>query len=118
MNHAKSIPYFRGVFMRDELPKTPLENECGIINLDISKNPGTHWVAYAKFKNYVEYFDSYGDLKPPKEFVKYVGSNISYNYCNFQKKNTFNCGHLCIHFLNKFWRDFKNINSQKLLNLV
>lgn len=89
--------------MRNELPIHPFKKECGIINLDKSENPGTHWVAYAKFNDYIEYFDSYGDLKPPREFVKYMGSKFNYNYTNFQGNNPFNCGHLCIRFLNNFW---------------
>ena len=31
-----NIPNFRGVFMRDELPKTPRVNECGIVNFNTS----------------------------------------------------------------------------------
>lgn len=89
--------------MRDTLPKHPFQKECGIINLDISQNPGTHWVAYAKLNSYVEYFDSYGNLKPPKEFIRYIGSKINYNYDNFQGRHSFNCGHLCIRFLMNFW---------------
>lgn len=91
--------------MRDTLPKSPLARECGIINLDSSKNAGTHWVAYVIFNKYVEYFDSYGNLKPPTEFVRYVGRrDIHYNYDNLQNNNVFNCGHLCINFLTKFWK--------------
>ena len=46
---AKSLSFknFRGVFMRDQLPKIPNEVETGIINLDNSSGSGTHWVAYA-----------------------------------------------------------------------
>lgn len=94
--------------MRDQLPKIPLNKECGVINLDSSENSGTHWVAYAKFNKYIEYFDSYGNLKPPKELINYVGSDIFYNYSNFQKSNPFNCGHLCIKFLTEFWFDHLN----------
>lgn len=90
--------------MRDQLPDKPFKKECGVINLDSSKNPGTHWVAYAKCSNYVEYFDSYGNLKPPEELVTYVGSNIFYNYCNEQKTQPYICGHLCIKFLKSFWK--------------
>lgn len=89
--------------MRDTLPKKPFKKECGIINLDSSENGGTHWVAYAKCDDYVEYFDSYGNLRPPKELIKYVGSFIFYNYDNIQRDNTFNCGHLCIKFIIEFW---------------
>lgn len=94
--------------MRNELPTNSQKKECGIINLDSSQNNGTHWVAYAKINSYVEYFDSFGDLKPPKEFVKYIGNDIKYNHENFQKNNPYNCGHLCIKFLNNFWRDYVN----------
>lgn len=89
--------------MRDDLPKVPLPLECGVINLDSCANPGTHWVAYGKIHEYVEYFDSYGNLKPPQEFITYVGSNIRYNYDNIQKNHSYNCGHLCLKFLNSFW---------------
>lgn len=89
--------------MRDQLPPSPLKKECGIINLDSSENSGTHWVAYAKLYNYVEYFDSYGNLKPPEEFLNYAGRNIFYNYSNLQKNHPYNCGHLCIKFLRSFW---------------
>lgn len=110
MNHSKQIPYFRGVFMRDKLPIYPSPLECGILNLDSSKNPGSHWVAYAKYYDYIEYFDSYGNLKPPIEFVNYVGSNIHYNIENIQKDHPYNCGHLCLKFLKKFWSN-KNLES-------
>lgn len=107
MTHSYNIPFFRGVFMRDELPHKPLPIECAVINLDTSKNSGTHWVAYVKLYDYIEYFDSYGNLKPPKEFIKYVGLNINYNYDNLQKRHLYNCGHLCLKFLKSFWK--KNI---------
>ena len=42
------IPNFRGVFLRDTLPKTLERNECGILNLDDSSGGGTHWVAWYK----------------------------------------------------------------------
>ena len=35
-----NIPNFRGVFLRDELPKKPRRNECGILNLDDSNGEG------------------------------------------------------------------------------
>ena len=85
--------------MRDKLPRSPRMNECGIVNLDISTGPGTHWVAYYKNKNHIEYFDSFGNLQPPTEIRKYLGNNILYNHERYQKFNTVICGHLCIKFL-------------------
>lgn len=85
--------------MRDKLPKIPHNVECGIINLDSDKGHGTHWVAYYKFNDNVEYYDSFGNLQPPIEVLKYLGNNIKYNYESHQKMNTFNCGHLSLQFL-------------------
>lgn len=94
--------------MRDKLPDKVSSIECGVINLDSSKNTGTHWVAYGKINDYIEYFDSYGNLKPPKEFMKYIGKkNIQYNYENIQRDHLYNCGHLCLKFLKSFWKSNK-----------
>lgn len=98
------IPYFRGVFMRDTLPKTGVFiNESAVINLDSFRGVGTHWVCYMKRGNIVNYFDSFGNLRPPNELVKYLNSKqrviINFNYVNKQKLNTSNCGHLCLDFL-------------------
>jgi hypothetical protein len=95
------IPFFRGVFMRDLLPRHTLHNECAIVNLDSYKNQGSHWVAYIKRGNVVRYFDSFGDLKPPKELIHYFGpgAEIIYNYQRKQKKYSVNCGQLSLQFL-------------------
>lgn len=85
--------------MRDSLPKTAHDVECGVINLDSTNGHGTHWVAYYKDKNNVEYFDSFGNLQPPLEVLRYLGTNTKYNYNSYQKPNSFNCGHLCLKFL-------------------
>lgn len=87
--------------MRDNLPKNAHKYECGIVNLDSSSGNGTHWVAYYKKKSNVNYFDSFGNLKPPQELVNYLGDQITYNYTQYQTYNTVNCGHLCLDFLYK-----------------
>ena len=38
-----------GIYMRDTIPHTPHQQECGIVNLNTSREPGSHWVYY--FKN-------------------------------------------------------------------
>ena len=64
------ISYFRGIFMRNTLPMSGVhQNENGIVNLDDATGPGTHWVAYAKKNNRVVYFDSFNNLRLPKELV-------------------------------------------------
>ena len=99
------IKHFRGVFMRDNLPKKKRTKECGIVNLADSLSDGTHWVCYFNNlpsavdpgQNY--YFDSYG-LPPPLEIVEYLGDNLEYNIYQIQKSGQI-CGHLCLYFLNR-----------------
>ena len=86
--------------MRNNLPIKPWKIESAIINLDDKEGNGTHWVAYKKINKNIIYFDSFGNLKPPLELIKYFGDgSIKYNYDKYQKYNTFNCGHLCLQFL-------------------
>lgn len=89
--------------MRDSLPSHPRTNECAVVNLDSHLNRGTHWVAYRKHGNDVDYFDSFGNLKPPRELVLYFGRGvkISYNNDRYQNFSEHNCGHLCLEFLYK-----------------
>lgn len=92
--------------MRDTLPtQGPWLNESAIVNLDDNAGVGTHWVAYKKRKSLIIYFDSFGNLPPPLELVRYfekgVGSKLRllYNYERKQQFNTVLCGHLCLQFL-------------------
>ena len=97
---AKGIPYFRGIFMKDSLPKKVRVKESAIVNLDSKYGPGTHWVCYKKLGNTVTYFDSFGNLRPPLELLNYWGEcHVTYNYKKYQSYDTENCGQLCIHFL-------------------
>ena len=95
------IPYFRGVFMRNELPATgPLKNESAVVNLDNASGSGTHWVAYKMRGDDVLYFDSFGDLQPPIDLLLYLRvSKVKYNYDRYQDYGSYNCGHLCLKFL-------------------
>lgn len=103
----KSI--FRGTFSRDELlrikPKRGLE--AGVINLSRSDEEGSHWTAWFKrggntirARNVIWYFDSYGNLTPPIEFIKYASKyEIHYNFDRQQNFNTVICGQLCLLFI-------------------
>lgn len=103
MKYAKvmKVPHFRGVFMRNDLPKSGAVNvESAIVNLDDKDGPGTHWVAYKKIGDKVSYFDSFGNLRPPAELLTYLSvGSVNYNYENYQNYNTMECGHLCMKFL-------------------
>ena len=51
-------------------------------------------------KNHAIYFDSFGNLQPPSDLVKYLNvGSIEYNYQRYQDWDTWNCGHLCLKFL-------------------
>ncbi|XP_077258538.1 uncharacterized protein LOC143895358 [Temnothorax americanus] len=104
------IPYFRGVFMRDSLPIGGIRrNESGIVNLDNTDGPGTHWVAYAKKGDRAIYFDSFGNLRPPRELAQYLENNvIEYNRTPYQRYDQSNCGQLCLRFLQSVDNQFKN----------
>ena len=65
--------------MRDQLRRNPNNVETGIINLDNSDGPGTHWVAYVIDPRGIVYFDSYG-LPPPREFMRYCKLKHSSNF--------------------------------------
>ena len=88
--------------MRDALPSGgPKTNASAIVNLDSSQPGGTHWVSYRKVGKRAEYYDSFGNLHPPPEIVRYLGTDteIIYNHPRHQKFNSYNCGHLCLRFL-------------------
>lgn len=95
------IPFFRGVFMRNELPNSMWKLETGIVNLDDTKGLGTHWVCYKRCMDTVYYFDSFGNLPPPIELIQYFGNvpQIVFNYDRKQSEHSSVCGHLCLEFL-------------------
>ena len=101
---------FRGTFSRDELltlqPKN--DQEAGVINLSRSDEAGTHWTAwFKKLKNDIFYFDSFGDLPPPIEFLKYASKcDVYYNTERAQRLNSVICGQLCLCFLlNEYFKN-------------
>lgn len=86
--------------MKNQLPIKRNITERGIINLDDSKNPRTHWCAYIKDKNVVYWFDPFGDVPPPEEIVQYFKNfHIFYNHDKFQYFGTSDCGKLSLEFL-------------------
>ena len=79
-----SLDGFRGVFLRDTLPKKAKLNECAILNLDSSSGDGEHWVMWLKKCKVNFYFDSY-EVQPPSELIAYLKSPIFYNSERVQK---------------------------------
>ena len=102
---------FRGSFSRDELIflKPRRGSEAGIINLSNSYEKGTHWTSWFchPSTNIVCYYNSFGDLPPPTEFVKYLRNcEIYYNVERHQSFNSVICGQLCLCFL---YREFLSL---------
>lgn len=91
--------------MRDTLPKSrPRDVECGVVNLNTSEQPGSHWTCYYKDKSKRIYFDSFGQITPieiqkylktKKEYIE-NSSVIQRNTDIVQSINSNVCGHLCI----------------------
>ena len=114
------IPNFRGVNLRDTLPKRPKRKECGILNLDDTTGSGTHWVAWYKNGDEKKYFDSYG-LQPPNELVAYLRSPILYNTEQIQPYDQVFCGHLCLYVLKQLGEgggEFARRNKLVVLNIL
>ena len=117
------VPNFRGVFMRDTLPDTPHDKECGVVNFNKSSEPGSHWVAYYKDGGKRIYFDSFGQVAPT-EIQKYLKSEeefrnnkpvIQHNTDIVQKVNTKICGQLCVYVLDSL---SKGANFQDIINYL
>ena len=105
---------FRGVFMRDTLPKKPKRKECGIVNLNTFKQPGSHWVCYYKDGTDRIYFDSFGQITPieiqtylkTKEELDNDLAVIQRNTDIVQHINTEICGQLCLFVLDSLSQKF------------
>ena len=93
-----SVNGFRGVFLRDTLPKKAKLNACGILNLDSISDDGIHWVMWFKKGKDKFYFDSYGSygMQSPSELIAYLKSPIFYNSERVQQNGEVFCGHLCL----------------------
>lgn len=98
--------------MKDQLPKNPNKLECGILNLETSREIGSHWVGYAIKDGVRYYFDSYGE-PPPSALEKYLKSRNEYqnqyavirsSAVTTQKDGTTECGSLCLYVLHHLMR--------------
>ena len=85
-------PRFNGVHSKNNLPK--LKNGAYVINLDHSKNTGTHWVVIFAKKDEVIYFDSFGVQHIPKEIMEKIeNKNIKTSIFRIQDNNSKMCGY-------------------------
>src|SRR5271155_1525977 len=93
------IKHFKGCYMRDQLRNLKSKKiECGVLNLNLSDEPGSHWTCWFKMSDKNYYFNSFG-LPPPKELVDYLKSPIIYSTFQLQGMNDQNCGKWCLKIL-------------------
>jgi hypothetical protein len=117
---CRIIPYFIGVFARNEVPKIRknVRFACFVYNLDDKNSQGTHWVCFLKYRQKYVYFDSFGSLPPTKEIVKRYGKNIIYNKKKFQRYNTSTCGKWVIRFLFHIYKRYFLRGKKRLDNKI
>jgi len=71
------VLYFRSIFIRTALPTGVRRNKSDIVKLDNAEGLSTYWVACAKRENRAIYFDSFGNLRPPKKLPRYLKNNVT-----------------------------------------
>ena len=114
-DYFKNEKRFNGVYSRNNLPK--LKKGVYVINLDHSKNTGTHWVVIFVKEDGVIYFDTFGVEYIPKEIMERIkNKNIKTSIFRIQDYNSIMCGYFCILFIeymlnDKNLTDFTNLFS-------
>ena len=104
---------FNGVYSRINFAK--LKNGEYVINLDHSRNTGTHWVVIFVKSNEVIYFDSFGVEYIPKEIMERLKKkDIKTSVFRIQDYSSIMCGYFCMLFIeymlsNKTLTDFTNL---------
>ena len=87
------------VLMRDELNKIKSTKKSNIImNLQTSKDNGSHWVVILKSIGLQYYFDPYGVLLT-REVYEYLDKLFSWNKIKVQQDGMECCGQLSMYFL-------------------
>jgi len=100
--------------MRDEVNKIKQKrNECFILNIDHSRNNGTHWCCLFTENKKSCYFDPFG-IQPPLEIESYCvdAREAIYSTFEIQKSNEVICGHYCIYVL------YKLSNGEEFLDIL
>ena len=102
-------PHFLGCFMDDEIQNLKLSPGCLlIVNLDVSNQPGSHWIALGIFQNTIEVFDPLGFQlfswpSLPVGLLSFLHSVSQHKTVNvsppIQSKTSTLCGLYCIFYV-------------------
>ena len=93
---------FKGVFPSDKIPKLNDLKSYAVLNLDSSKEAGSHWVAVAYENGKTYFYDSFGRKGSkiiPTLFHSGNGRIINTDLDAEQKIEETNCGARCIAWL-------------------
>jgi hypothetical protein len=91
---AKDLNLKIKILMRNEVTPSINNNKSIIMNLETTKQDGSHWVAFYQRSRAKFYFDPYGIL-PPKN-ITYKFGQVMYNTLQIQPDGTRMCGQLCL----------------------
>ena len=94
-----------------------MKDRAYVINLDVHKSIGNHWIALYVNGDNLNYFDSFGVEYIPKVIKKFISNkNIKTNIYRTQANDSTMCGYFCIGFINfilkgKSFLDYTNLLS-------
>jgi hypothetical protein len=106
---SHSGPLFAGVFARDAFVEFARRRPHGdyvvVFNTHVSRQPGEHWIAYARLGQESRYFDSYG--RPPNAYPDVLealtahrsNDGVLWNGERLQGSTTTACGDYCVLFI-------------------
>lgn len=99
----RGVKGFKGTLAKDQFIGTIKPLECGVVNLDDSTGPGTHFTCYynSPKNEHVYYFDTYG-IVPPEQIKAYLlssGKKIAWNTTQYQPIASTLCGYYCVFVL-------------------
>ena len=95
--------------MKDQ--KIPRVKGSFVINLDIQKNSGTHWVCAIRGDKNV-YFDSFG-LVPPESIVSWMDDDFYFSDVQYQPDTSEACGYYAVYMIKEV---SKGRNPLEVLN--
>ena len=101
LNH---LPNFIGVFSIDQILKLQLDlDDCFVVNLDFSTQPGSHWIAIKLSQDKCFVIDSLGGALSSNYFKSFIsklsnGRKVIYSPALQQLKSNL-CGFYCLFFL-------------------
>ena len=95
-------PAFKGVFPSNKVPRLTQKQPYLIANTDRANQPGTHWLALARYlknPNMVFLYDSFG--RPTDELVPWISKQkvVDAELDAEQKEVESNCGQRCLAWL-------------------